>query len=586
MTQLKKIFFAMVLTATLGLLAASSALAQSSWNLITTSRNVRQEGTTEAVGTIFLTFTNNSGATALIDQGTTITVDFGTPIPVDPNNPLTIFAVDPSKITISGIVRTTGGAACTVASNTSTTAGSPASGANCITTSVSGSVLTLTFTNAASGDTAQVANATTAQITIAGVRVNANAHGVGAINAVVAGNSPGAHVFAISAGVPQQVAQVLAAPALTTKFESLTTAGEGGSVPLSLLLCNAAGTATVRADSTENYASALTGKTDETNLGVWSAAVSGLPSTPKVRYAISGIPAGVQVSAAISTYAATPGTTLEANPVPGANGLTLPATGTFHAQTSPTLTTLSITDQNTSTGVYTFLSTADGSSTNVDINLGGTTSLSAIETLGVIFQFSVPSASALSGSATSAAPVKITVSLTGASSLPGEPQFVSGGINNQGSANVFRSGACASYLILPWVASYANGSFETAFVVNNASVDAIGTTGIGTVGGTAGDCTLLLFGADGKTQITLDKTAIPALGAIPAGGSGIVPGIQSGLKKDFTGGYGELVCNFQLAHAYVYQNNPTTGAFYGNYEALSVTNPRLGPGATVEQAGQ
>ncbi len=488
--------------------AAETALAQVVFGVSSNTNNVRVEGLKEAVGQTVLTSSSGGtiiGATA-VPPGSSILVTYGAAIA----NP--------------GSISATNNVSC------------PVCPAGSIVVTASVNVLTISFANV--NVTFVVGNT----IVIKGVRINANAFGVGTLNAAlsalvpasVSGTNP--ITFTSPSSVPVAAVQPLATTvALTVGPGSVLTCVPG---PVSFSI-----------SVTENFNDALTSATDESGL---APGVPGFPITngSNLLVTLTGVP---------NTVTITPGP-----PVFSAPTLTFGATPA--AQTAAT-----------ANATLSFLYTVTATNTV------------GIESVTLSFFASTASATLPTGLVPSA--VTATVSLVSATpgSTTNTPAFAA--IPIEGSVTVLSLTDCITNLLFPWVTNFnfagstaAGAHFDTGVVIENTTMDPFLTGGATPQ---MGSCTLTLFPTTGP------PVAIPT-GPVAPGTAFAFP---LSTQPAFVGLSGYLIaeCGFQNAHGFAYITNnfgignPTSAS---SYLGLVIPNTSLlprnpaSPATTLPRASQ
>lgn len=528
MKRFQKVLFALVAVVLLGWVGASTASAQVAFLASGSgARRLRFEGLTEATGTIVLSSTSLNGVIggrALVGStlgGTQIVFDFGTLVNSAADfNPADAVNAPPA---CSGSVVAAGFTA------------PPAITKTCL-----GNTVILIFTADATCTAA-------CSISLSGTRVNANFRGAGA--SISVNISTFACVPAACANGQQVTASPLGSlvvgtvqPGPSTTTTALASSGGVGlNIPLCTVANLAANLGTVTYTVVENFSDAFLSAADENGLGnTLSGAtppVSGANASAfRIRFRFSNI----------------------------INGLRIAPTA-FGPATSASLGVLVLPAG--------FTSTAEDAENDFDVTIP-TTSQTGIETLVVVFTFSIPNLAAFD--ATKEGSSTLSVRLKGATDTPQGPVFATSGASIQLSNTAVRTIVCASYLLFPWVAYVADGSLDTGIAISNTSAD---PAVLGTVK-QKGDVTLYFWTADGSTAPSPLKIAT----ALDAGKSATF--VASSLGKAFTG-YIIATCGFQFGHGLAAFLAPKAGVFGASYLALSLPNPRLGGGGGgVEALGQ
>jgi len=557
---------------------ATTASAQVTFFVSTSgARPVRSEGLAEATGSV--AFAANSGGT--IRAGSTISLDFGTgvlPLSANVSNGCAALATG----AVGTVAIATAGAGYTVAPPTpTTTTGGTGLGATVSVTIVAGAVATVTLVNGGAGYTAGdtltvsggtfttaatltvtalaaagpsggltkggLGNVLTLTVTgldrtcvpgnsiiVSGTRVNANALGAGVnVNVTTSANVPAlfstVNAVTLVQFPPLTVASVQAAPSTSSK---LTPSGGG-----SILFCTVAanglpGNQQVTIEITEKFTQAFLSQAQENAL-----AKDGLGANPaqfRLRYTITGIPVGVVVTPVIA------------------------------AGTSASLTFNTVPfDPPTYTG-------ASGSPDNdFDLQINATND-NAIETVVVTFNMTVPDISDAAFPKVEAT-ATLRVLLRGSTDSPEAPRFSTAASARQFDGAIFRTLACASYLLFPWVAYTGDGAVDTGLAIANTTADpaVIGTPN------QKGDVTLHFWRAGGPPNPAPVKIAT----ALDAGKSATY--VISQLGAPFQG-YVIAVCTFQMGHGI---SAFLSGGSFNAFLAISLNNPRLSGLAVQELSG-
>jgi len=522
MKRFQKALFTLAAVVALGWIGASTASAQVTFFVSPSSaRPVRAEGQTEAVGTV--AFAANSGGTIIGAVppaiGSQLILNYGTTVlSVGDSTPAT-----PVPLACSGTIgMTLGGVAQT-----------PAQIALILLKTCTGNAVALTFI-------ANQALAPGDSITLSGVRVNANALGAGAnVNVLASGQVPAAvqatNPITLVVFTALTVATVQAAPSTTVKLTPI--AGQN------ILFCavTTATVSTLLVDITEKFSEAfLTGGTvanggtlvdpsQERGLGLEGD--GGIPASFKMRFLFTNVPVGVRITTIIPAQLISPSIALGAAPA---------------AVTS----TVAIEQEIELDVVITATNTA------------------LVETAQFQFDFSVPDISdtafpKVEGSA------NLRITLRGTSDPPDAPIFSTASASRQFDGPAFRTLACASYLLFPWVAYTGDGAVDTGLAIANTTKD---PPQIGTIS-QKGDVTLHFWRATGTSNPAPVKIAT----ALEGGNTATY--VVSQLGSPFSG-YVIAVCGFQMGHGIAAF---LSGGSFNAFTALSLTNPRIGGAVGVTE---
>jgi len=482
-----------------GLVAAVvPAQAQVAFQMSSLTRDVRLEGTAEAVGAVTLAATT----AGTIKTGSTISLDYGT-----------------TATTLEALTGVVAGKAL-------------GCGGGVITCAVSGNEFTVTF----AADQAYVIGDT---MTISAVRLNANAFGVGTINATGTATVPAA--FATTNPITFFIVTQVPVATVKPKATTVTVASGGG-----LLTCVPSTTTpgpVIEID--ENFNQAVTSKLDEDGFGGTGGGANSVDSHLVVTF--PSVPIDVTVS------------------LIGVVGTT--------ADTS-TSTTLDFTVNGTATvvaglptaGFPLAIPSADGAQDlTFDIKITKTATTGSGEEIFLYFTASTAGAIAL-GPAT----VTPTVALTNGGNLaPKVPRFVT---NTQGSGTAFGVSDCVTNLLFPWVANVAG--YDTGIAIANTTKDPFGAAG-GAVA-QPGSCTLTGYpAATGTPSVSFTSASVPAGAALTM----VLSGTGNPAFNGFVG-YIIAVCQFQNAHGFAYiTDNFGVGApnTAQGYVALVIPNPSSTP---------
>jgi hypothetical protein len=323
------------------------------------------------------------------------------------------------------------------------------------------------------------------------------------------------------------VATVQAAPSTTARIVSPPGPG-------SLLFCvlTTATTVNVLVEVTERFAQAFLSQTDETGLG--PDGLGGTPAKFKLRYTLSGIPVGARVTPTVV--------------------LGLPSTST-------TLTFVAMDP-------LTYLSASGAQDNDFDLEITKTDT-TVIELVTVNFAIQVPDVSDSAFPKVEAS-ANLRILLRGATDSPEAPRFSTAAASRQLDATAFRSLACASYLLFPWVANTGDGAVDTGLAIANTTAD---PPQIGSLP-QKGDVTLHFWRSAGGTNPAPLKIAT----ALEAGRTATY--VISALGAPFQG-YVIAVCTFQMGHGIAAF---LSGGSFNAFTAISLLNPRVLGGAT-EQVG-
>jgi hypothetical protein len=489
--------------------AVVPAQAQVAFQLSTLQRTVRVEGTTEAVGSVILAVTTGGNITA----NSTLSIAYG------------------SGATATNIMAGTGSYSVNGAAATLCSAGVVAPVTAC---AVSGNSITLTIDNSAW----VVGNS----IVISGVRVNANAAGVGATISATATATVPAGGFAIGFFITNTGPVASVATATTV----VVTAGGG------ILTCVASDTGTYTVKITENNNQAFSSLTDEANYG--GAPGGTVDSLFTITFA--NVPVGVTISLTDFT-----GSTAS---VTGLLQLSATETGGTSVAAGPITFDGTVASPGVTAGGPVSATSKSGSQTLVfTIDVTQTATTGSNEVILATFDASTAGTIAL-GSAT----VNAAVALTSAATATQAPQFTT---NTQATGGpVFGVSDCVTNLLFPWIVVDApGGTYDTGMAIANTTADVFASTG-GGAAAQSGTCTLTGFSmTDGSTVSTTTPTIV-------SGGTGAM--VLSSVPA-FAGfrGYVIAVCNFQDAHgfAFITQDNATPIGTSQGYLGLVIPNPAL-----------
>lgn len=244
---------------------ASVANAQVAFQMSSLVRDVRREGTAEAVGQVTLAATT----AGTIKATSTISLNYGTAIEAG-----------------------TGTVTCTAVACVS-----PAN----FTVAVSGSSLTVTFVT-------DVLFAIGQSMTISGVRVNANTAAGSTINAAGAATVPAASAST------NPITFFIVSTVQVATIQSPATTVVVTAAAANLLTCVAGGPNAFTVKTTENFNQAFLSKTDEDGLGGTGAGANSVNLT--IRIVFASVPVGVTVT--FTSSAASSGTLTITNPVTAA----------------------------------------------------------------------------------------------------------------------------------------------------------------------------------------------------------------------------------------------------------------------------
>jgi hypothetical protein len=277
-------------------------------------------------------------------------------------------------------------------------------------------------------------------------------------------------------------------------------------------------------DITEKFAEAfLTGgaASQEAGLGLDGAGAN--PATFKMRFLFTNVPVGVRITTIIPVQVISPSITLGAAPA---------------AVTS----TVAIEQE-----------------IELDVTITGTNT-ALVETAQFQFDFSVPDIGdtafpKVEGSA------NLRITLRGTSDPPAAPIFSTSAASRQFDGPAFRTLACASYLLFPWVAYTGDGAVDTGLAIANTTKD---PPAIGTIS-QKGDVTLHFWRATGTNN------PAPVKIATALEGGNTTTYVVSQLGSPFSG-YVIAVCGFQMGHGIAAF---LSGGSFNAFTALSLTNPRL-----------
>lgn len=501
-------------------LAAAPASAQVAFQMSSLVRNVRVESSADGVGQVTLAATT----AGTIKATSTISLDYATKLEAG-----------------TGVV-TCSAVACATPAN--------------FTFATSGSVLTVTFVT-------DVAFAVGNAMVVSGVRLNANAAGLGTIiQATGTATVPAASSTTnpITFFIVNQVAVANVKQATTVTI----TAASGG-----ILTCVASGTMTPASlpsatsftvKVTENFNQALLSKFDEDGIGGTGAGANSVDTD--VQMVFPNVPVGIKITLLQITTGSSGTLTLE-NPATGKNYAADPvlpagqAIGQTSAAGAQTLTFDFAVGASSTTGANEVIVATFVASTAGTITPGAATVTAVVSLLGV---------------------KDLTAATPSAGTSPTVPRFVTAGTppaNQEGTGTVIGVSDCITDLLFPFVTT--NFGFDTGIALANTSSDVDSTTGksLFTSGGAlaqAGTCRLTFFpstgnGATAGASISATTTTIAA--------GGTFTGSASALFGANMSGYMLVVCNSQNVHglAFLSQAFGTTTGTSTSYVALILPNP-------------
>jgi hypothetical protein len=538
MNHLKKMLFALVVAASLGLIATGNALAQCTAATVTsTSPLLRSEATVELIGTV--TVDCGAGVAGSGQASISITLNPASTVFVatsaTPNNQNTFPA--PTLAPLAGTI-----------SNLQV---------------IGAGTSSLTFTFNPDGVTAT-------SYTISGLRANINASGLPSgstlTSSVVTGGTISAPVNTLIIGVVNT--------GLSTSGTGATGFGSTATPVLNIAACGPAvkqpsGSGTTHAGNLDTAAPAnsLVVSLKEGFASAWQVPETDSTNASGTRFRITltGIPSGItvwapeQVSGAAalgagislaSTGTASPTFAMTLVDSPNADG----SGGTLHAGVAADRYDAITATGGAVTLVYEAIASAAGASETATVNIA-------------LAGSSTPGTGAISGSV-GFAPVGPPVT----AAAGWRPQFAAATAKTVANVNV-----CATYLLFPYVVNTGDGKYDTGFAVSNTTADSpIGTTA------QAGDVTFYFFPAGGGTA----PSPVTVKTGLAAGQQATY--VLSQLGAPFSG-YVLAVCNFQLAHGFAFINSPqpgTGGQFAQGYLALVVSNPRTVSATNAESVGQ
>jgi hypothetical protein len=474
--SVRSLFTLIFLTLIFGLaLGAVSAMAEStSFEISATQLNIRGEGTKEAIGPVILTATSGTpgGVPSVIKANSAITFAFSAPV------------ANAGGLTNANL-------SCSPGVCTGVTVSSPGA------LGVSSVTLTFAFDSGPIriGDT----------IELGGVRVNANAQGVGNLTVNLSAIVPPAFLTTNGIGFINNgvTVGIIKAPSFTV---ALSTG------PNSILTCSP-GAQTFGITVTENFSTAFTSESDE------AALAPGAPMFPvtnglQLLVTIHNLPAGAVITAEAPAY----------------------PTG----QTS-----LAVALDPSSSQVVT--------STGADITFlydVSTSSSSASKIEGVTLNFTPSYPAGLPP--TTIGPVTALVSLAPTDQTK-TPAFAPGNTEpfsppTPTPAPVINISNCVTYILLPWVTNFQvatstdpRGHYDSGIVITNTSTDPFGAPGSALPQN--GNCVLTMYPDDGSTSTTYTTATANSGTSLVFTASMSFPG-----KSGYVVGF----CNFQNAHSYVY----------------------------------
>jgi len=500
-----------------GLTFATSAWAQVAFQMSTQPRNVRVEGENEAVGASTLAATS----AGLISVNSTLTITFAAgSIATNITNVPTV------GYTLAGVSASAACNGAAIGANIS----------NCV-APTTGNTLTITF--AAFGPTAVGDN-----IVVSGVRVNANAAGLGAtISATASSTVPaGAHPITFFITNSGPVASVMASTTVTV------TKATGG-----ILTCVASNSGTFTVGIAENFNQAFTTAAEETAFGAAPAGGATVPTELVVSF--TGLPKGVtiQLIDAGAGASATSGT-LSASVTPAVNG-TAGAAGAITLGVLGAVQPLGLTTAAASTVTFTVAVTAAAvTGSNQFFTLDFVASTAANITPGPVSESAV-----------------VTLTSTATAANSDAPLFVA---NTQGSGLAFGISDCVTNLLFPWVTFNSGMGYDTGIAIANTTTDPFVAGG---AVAQAGACTLYGY-----------PTTTPSAPAVGTAVTYTTPSVPSGATwaqaistiSAFTGGFSGYIiaiCGFQNGHGFAQISDflGTNGAVSQGYKALVIPSPAL-----------